>query len=275
MATGSDLELRRIVVALDAAADIATAIGLAASVARSLELELHAMLVEDENLRRLVDLPFVQAVDTATAQRAPFDLAALRREMDLTAARIRRLLESCAAAQPLPWSFEVRQAAIGAEPADLAQNELLALGMASRPVAGLARMRSPWRATVSRMRRPLLLIAEQAAAEGGVVALYGAHESDNRGIETSLRIARAWRKPLTVLVPETLATAAQREIRARLQSDLAGAVLKEIAAPSPKVLREFLKTAAASLAVLRRESLTEDGDLEAFLGAPPRSLLLI
>jgi|GEM_PF-1579183 len=275
MPSRNDLEFRRVVVALDAAGDITTSISLAASVARSLELKLHAMLVEDENLRRLADLPFIQTVDTTTARRAPLDPAVLRREMDQAAARIRRLLEGFAAEQSLPWSFEVRHAAIGAEPADVAQDELLALGMASRPVAGLARMRSPWRAAVCRMRRPLLLIAEEAAADGGVVVLYGTHEAEGRGVETSLRIARAWRKPLTVLVPETLATAAQSEIRARLRADLAGTVLQSIAAPSPSVLRAVLKSAAASLVVLCRESLTEDGDLESFLGAPPSSLLLI
>jgi len=275
MAKRTDQGLRRVVVALDAAADVAAAIGLAASVARGLELELHALLVEDENLRRLAELPFSQAVDTATARRMPVDLVALRREMDVTAARIRRVLESSAAEQPLPWSFEVRQAPIGAEPANLAEDELLALGMASRPAAGLARMRSPWRAVAGRARRPLLLIAERPSAAGGVIAVYGADEGERREVETSLRIARAWRKPLTVLVPETIAAAALSELHARLHSELAEAVVQAIAAPSPKALREFLTAAAASLAVLRRESLVEDGDLESFLGAPPSSLLLI
>lgn len=275
MPTRNELALSRVVVALDAAADFAASIDVAASVARSLEIGLHAMLVEDENLQRVAGLPFMQAVDLSTARRAPLDLDALRREMGLIAARIRRLLENSAAEQALTWSFEMRQAAIGAELAGLKQDELLALGLASRPVVGMARMRSPWWPLAGGLRQPLLLIPEQPVTGGGVVALHGHADADRRIIDTSIRIARAWRRPLIVLTPATTAAAEQAKLRDRLHGELADATLRSIAIPSPEALRSFIASAAVSLTVLCRENLSEDGDRESFLGAPPSPLLLL
>ena len=275
MPTRNEPALSRVVVALDAAADFGASIDVAASVARSLEIGLHAMLVEDENLQRAAGLPFMQAVDLSTARRASLDLGAMQREMGLIAARVRRLLENAAAEQALKWSFEIRQGAIGAELAGLKQDELLALGLGSRPLVGMARMRSPWRPLAGSLRQPLLLIPELPVTGGGVVALHGHAGADRHVIETSIRIARAWRKPLTVLMPATTASAEQAKLRDRLHDELADAKLRSIAAPSPEALRSFIASAAVSLTVLCREYLSEDGDRESFLGAPPSPLLLL
>jgi hypothetical protein len=169
----------------------------------------------------------------------------------------------------------VRQGAIGAELAGLKQDELLALGIGSRPLVGMARMRSPWRPLAGSLRQPLLLIPELPVTGGGVAVLYGHADADRHVIDTSIRIARAWRKPLTVLMPATTASAEQAELRDRIHDELADAKLRSIAASSPEALRSFIASTAVSLTVLCREYLSDDGDRESFLGAPPSPLLLL
>lgn len=275
MDTKNSHNLRRVVVALDAAADFGPAIEIAASVAAGLELALHAVLFEDENLLRLAALPFAQHVDLGTAERGTLDLSALRREFERCAGQVRRLLESAAGQHALPVSFEVKQAAIGLALSGMEEDELLTLGMASREVAGLARMQSPWHDVVGRLRQPLLLIGERPSAGGPVAVVHDATAAGERAVRISLRIARAGRRSVSVLVPSVIGAKRRAGIQSGLRAEAAEAVMRNIESVSLRALQGYVQASGAGLVVLCRSQISDAEDGDALLVSPPGSLLVL
>lgn len=270
----SDTALRRVVLALDAAQDAASAIEIAADVARGLEIALHAVLVEDEDLERLAALPFAHYVDLRTAERKPLDLGVMRREIERFAAETRRLLQTIAGRGHLAWTVEVRQTAISRALAAMEGDELIALNMTARPAAGVMPMQPRWRAMVAQLDRPMLLIPDRPPAGGMIAAVHDASPTAERVLETSLHIARSLGRPLSVLVPGG-GNDRRAALETRLRDEMAGAALHVIASASPSILRGFVRSTGTGLLVVSRSQLSDGEETQSMLDDPPSSLLML
>ena len=91
----SEIVIRRIVFALDAASDSADSLEAAAELAERLHAELVGVFVEDANLLRLTALPFVREINLASGQWQSFDPEAVERDMRARAARARQNASAC------------------------------------------------------------------------------------------------------------------------------------------------------------------------------------
>jgi hypothetical protein len=271
MTTRSEFSPRRVVVALDAAADFATTIEMAASVAVAWGARLHALFVEDESLWRLASLPFAQQVNTATALRDTVNEVELGAQLKLLARQVRTDLARIADAHSLAWTLESFRAVIGPNALSLGSDELLVVSTKSRPSANALRLGSPWKRTLDHVHQPLLLVPERPAARGPVAVVYDAATGGPDVLAASLRIARAGKRPLIVLASEDLTQSQQEDLARSLESR---AKLLRVPAGSLRDLEEVVTSSRVTLLVMGRNRIARD-DASAFEPISASSALLV
>ena len=99
--------VERIVVAIGGEALAARALETAALLAKGLETPLAGLLVEDEQLLRLADLPSSLEMGFPSALLRPVDRTEIERSLRLRAETARRMLAEIAARLAVQWSLEV------------------------------------------------------------------------------------------------------------------------------------------------------------------------
>ncbi|MCK6454438.1 MAG: hypothetical protein L6R19_26855 [Alphaproteobacteria bacterium] len=218
MASENELTLRRVVVALDVAADFAPAIELAATVAAGWRAGLRGLFAEDERLHRLAALPFAQQLEPATALRSPISAEGMRAEIDALMRRMRQELESVAERHGLQWSFDAAPGSIDRDELVIESDELLAIGLSTRPIMSQMRLGSPWQRTVGRLRRRVLLVRGRSDANAALAVLYDATPPSRRALDAAIRIAGACRRPLILVTPEQVPDAQRVEAEAAAQA---------------------------------------------------------
>ncbi|SCZ54684.1 hypothetical protein [Thiohalomonas denitrificans] len=106
-------ERRRILLALDYARDQVT-LKAAALLAKSMRASLDAIFVEDEELRRVAQLPFACEIGFGSAVVRRMELPRLERDQRNRATELQRLLRRQAAASRVQWSFSVTRGSLPA-----------------------------------------------------------------------------------------------------------------------------------------------------------------
>ena len=112
---GSDLSVRRIVVALDSSAHATAALEAAAALDERLQAELEGLFVEGIDLLNLAGLPFGSEFSLTTGSRRPFDTKALEEQLRQEAARVRRALDAAAQRARVHATFRVARGRVPAE----------------------------------------------------------------------------------------------------------------------------------------------------------------
>ncbi|MGE0734375.1 MAG: hypothetical protein AB7P50_06430 [Alphaproteobacteria bacterium] len=102
-----EFKVRRVVLALDPASDVARVLREAAALAARLNAELAAVFVEDEDIYRSAALPFVRCFDPGATDWRNFDVTEMAREIRRIERAAQRTLAELAAQLRLQWSFDV------------------------------------------------------------------------------------------------------------------------------------------------------------------------
>ena len=222
-----EIDIRRILVALDASAHSSAALEAAAELASRYGAELLGLYVEDINLLRLAELPFAQEVGQFTAIRRRLDVHEVKRQIRSQTGRIRRMFEVTTRRTQVRWSFDVRQGVVVNEVLRAAaEADALVLGRAGWSLVAPGRMGSTARAVLSQapglalivprggcLGAPFLVLYDGSAlaekaldaaaalvAEGGPQALPGrltvlllaGREPDNRRLDSLRSQVQAW-----------------------------------------------------------------------------------
>jgi len=274
MASRSELTLRQVVVALDAAADFAPAIELAAIVAAGWRAALRGLFAEDERLQRLAGLPFAQQLDPVTALRSPISAEGMRAEIAALAGRMRRELESAAGRHGLSWSFEIMSTAIGRDALVLERDELLAIGVSTRPIVSQMRLGSPWQHVVDQTRQPLLLVGGRSTANGALAVLHGATEAGRRALEGAIRIAGACKRPLVIMMPEQVPESRRAAAEAEARAAGVPARLVVLRSVSPAALQSAV-SAPIDLLVVGGDGVTASQAIESLLLPSSGAVLIL
>ncbi|MBM3356950.1 MAG: hypothetical protein FJY54_04395 [Betaproteobacteria bacterium] len=189
-------EVRRIVVALDAARIAEEALEAAAGLAAALQAELVGLFVEDIELMRTAQLPFARELGLASAVLRRLETSDMERALRLQAVHSRERLAAAAAALNLQWSFQVvRGQPLAAVFDALEGSDLVVFGRAGR--------------LVQEHRAPSI------AARGGgaqterfrhlslrpIVTLFDGSERAWHALAVAHALAATARTRLTVLVP--------------------------------------------------------------------------
>jgi nucleotide-binding universal stress UspA family protein len=209
--------LQRILVALDASAHSHAALAAAVALAARLQSEIVGIFVEDINLLRLADLPFVGEIRFGQVGARRVQGEELRRGLRARAAVLRRELEELTEEYKVRASFRVVQGTVAGELLTAAREaDLLALGRVGHSVAHRARLGSTARAAIARAASGVLLVHPEATG-GPVLVLYDGSPAGARALALAAHVGGE-AGDLRVLVwgPDEETAFDRRQLAARL-----------------------------------------------------------
>lgn len=257
-ATETELQIQRILVALDASAHSLAALQAAANLAGNLRAQLIGLFVEDVNLLRLASLPFAQELCWPTASGRRIDEAKMERDMRLRAARARRALAYAAEQAEAEWSFRVVRGIVAREILAAAHEaDLLSLGRTSSTLSRRHRLGSTALAAAVAAGRPVLLAREGADLQRPIVVTYDGSRVGALSLAAAARMAQANDSNLIVLImaenPELAPQLAERASR-WLQERVAHADYRYLQQGNGEKLVEALQQEDCGLVILGGES---------------------
>jgi hypothetical protein len=208
----SEFDIRRVVIACDVQDEIETAVREAAALAARWGVPVHGVFLQNENLRRLAELPFGRPVSLSSPGATPdFGTGELEALFSAFGAGMRRVLAEAAEAAGLDWSFaELRDVPSAASDA-LGEGDILVLKAYGGVHAGAWRPRSPWESVAHDLGGMVLLRRGEAGGRRRVVLVLGAASGDHA---RSFDAARALTQPrdeialITIAAPEAGSDAA-------------------------------------------------------------------
>jgi hypothetical protein len=189
----SEFDIRRVVIACDVQDEIETAVREAAALAARWGVPVHGVFLQNENLRRLAELPFGRPVSLSSPGAMPdFGTGELEALFSAFGAGMRRTLAEAAEAAGLDWSFaELRDVPSAASDA-LGEGDILVVDARGGVHAGAWRPRSPWESVVHDLGEMVLLRRGEAGGRRRVVLVLGAACGDHA---RSFVAARALTQP--------------------------------------------------------------------------------
>ena len=165
------LTIKRILVALDASPHSLAALEAAVDLAARFQAELAGLFVEDENLLRLADLPFVSEVGIFTATRRRIDGKELERQIRVQSRRARRVFTVTTERARVRWSFRVVRGTVLSEVLTAAaEADMLVLGKAGWSLLRRGRLGSTVRGILPE-RFGLALILKEGTCLGARLAV--------------------------------------------------------------------------------------------------------
>lgn len=191
--TNDSHRIVRVVVALDESPRSVAALTTAGALAVELDAELAGLFVEDDNLRRLLGLPFAREFNLLSGEVRPLSPAEFEHTWQRQAESIEHRLAEAAGRLRLRWSFRIARGSLSAEIGALAQaHDLLVLGRrTSVSLLSIAETSYGLSGIVPSARvGPVLVLFEEAAASANSLEV-GARLARLNGAELVLLIDAA------------------------------------------------------------------------------------
>ena len=251
----------RILLALDAAAHDAAALGMSADIARELDADLTALIVQDVDLLRLARLPFARELGALTAWERPLDPE--RMEATLRAQALRaeqRLIEALQPRTPRLSLQFARGKIVRAAMAAAAGADFVLFGAARQP-----RQHPPVSRQDSGRLRIALIVEDRPLP--------------SRPLEVAIQLRRSLGAVLSVLVAgadEEGFLRLRDEVISRCATGAAAARFRRVAGVEHRAVVQAARAERADLVVLpSTASLAQEDSLRAVLGAICCSLLWV
>lgn len=155
----SPRSIKRILVALDTSTQGQRALFAAAELSSRLDAQLDGLFIEDDELLRLSNLPFVREFGSLSAVSRRLDERRIEREYQRQAETIRQAIADTAAHYQITWSFRVVRGKVSKELLAATQSAgLVTLGRVGRSMG--KRYGSTAQALVDQSKQPVLLLGD-------------------------------------------------------------------------------------------------------------------
>lgn len=186
-----ELSIRRILVALDASSHSLAALEVAVNLAELLQAELVGIFVEDINLVRVAQLPFVREIRFPAAQIYDINEEQMQEQLRAQAAQAQREISELADEKHVRYSFQVVRGPVTAKLLAAAlEADLLALGRLGRSLAPQSRLGSTARTAVAQAKGPVLLMRAGVDLSQPVLALYDGTPAARRALSVAAVLAQ-------------------------------------------------------------------------------------
>lgn len=202
--SGPDPVFTRVIATLDASSQDVKTLASAVDLASRLDVEVAALFIEDINLFRLADLPFVRHVTVGSSVASHLTAEELQRDLNRLAARAAAELETSAVSRGVRWSFRVVRGLPSAELAVATRTEDLLVVGTAREVAGLPlRVGFTLRDAASRTSRAVLHVGLRTTQARPLVIARAGSPFMARTLAAAMRFTTAGAHDIAVLVAGT------------------------------------------------------------------------
>lgn len=241
---------RRIVLDLHALGPDREMLRAIADIAKLLEVEMHGLFVEDENLLSLAALPFAREIRLPTFDWHPLDVDRLAEDLRHAATQAQHLLDDVAHSAGVPCGFEIRKGTV--EPAIPYQSGDIAVAAEpKRLAASILQVRGGTSAGSL-----LLLPARLRHCLGPVVALFTtAHPG---ALDVAAHFLRTGSVPLIILVEDEGTGAAAIERASRSGVPSSRIILRKMGGFSVEEVLQGISALQERLIVMPRPNVLDD-----------------
>lgn len=186
---GEGRSIHRVLIALDASVNSNAALEAAVNLAETLKSEVLGLFVEDINLIRLTELPFVREVRFAERDLQRLEQESVQRSLRARAALLRHELEELTTERKITSSFRVIRGPVDRELLAAAlESDLIALGRLGHSVTHRTRLGSTAQAIV-RSAASAVLLVKTGVGPGPVIALYDGSAMGERALLLAAELA--------------------------------------------------------------------------------------
>jgi nucleotide-binding universal stress UspA family protein len=207
-AAGSSLDIRRILVALDASPQSLAALEAATQLASRFEAELIGIFVEDINLIRLAHLPFAREVSRFSATPRHLDSPQIELQLRARARRVHQAMAAMTKDTGLRWSFRVARGVISVELIAAAlEADIVILGKTGW--SGRRRVGSTTRTMIVQSPRQVLILQRKVRLGVPITVAFDGSETGHKALEAA-RLVWIEGGPLNVLLLADDSDEAQR-----------------------------------------------------------------
>lgn len=271
---------RRILVALDASRHSQAVLEAAAELAEKLHSDLMGLFIEDINLLRLEELPFVREIRFQQASPRPLEAGEMQRKLRARAANLRHELRSIAEKYHLQSSFRVVRGTVDTELITAAlEADLLAIGQIGHSVARRSsRLGSTARAAISRASSAVLLVRSDSVISPSLLVVFDGSEVAYRALAVAISMVGMTRE-LRVLIWGTDDEAAYEDRQAAstlIEPTGIKAEYQHFHSDDPAVVLELIKKQAVGLLVIGTTDSRLSGDIiQVLLEEAPQHVLVV
>jgi nucleotide-binding universal stress UspA family protein len=183
--------IERIVVAVDASPHSLAALEAAVDLAARFEAELVGIFVEDENLLRLADLPFVHEIGIFSARRRRLDVKEMERQLRVQRRRVRRIFTLTTERAQVRRTFRVVRGTVLSEVLNAASRaDVLVLGRAGWSLLRRGRLGSTVRGILPERFGLALILKEGTCLGDPLAVVYDGSRAADRALITALALHR-------------------------------------------------------------------------------------
>ncbi|MBN2392938.1 MAG: universal stress protein [Anaerolineae bacterium] len=278
---GQRYKIRRIVVALDASPHSYAALEAAVRMAAHFGAELLGLYVEDINMLRLAELPFVREVGSFSTASRRVESQDIERQLRLRTLTIQRKFISLATQQQVQQTFRVTRGKVVAEIREAAAKaDVLIVGKAGWSQVSGRRLGSTARAAYSNDTPDLTVILQDGARLGTpLLVVYDGSPLGQKALDVAAALMRARTGPIHVLLladGQMHVTSLHAEAAARLQAyDIEGRYRVLTESNVPKLSRAIQSEHSATLIIPAKIALFREDALLGLLEEVDVPILLV
>jgi nucleotide-binding universal stress UspA family protein len=204
------IEIRRILVAVDASPHSRAALVAAVEMAARFEAELSGLFVEDINVLRAAALPFARELGEFSARRRQMEVERIERRLRARSRRVRELLEALSSERSIRSTFRVVRGVVPSEvQAAAGDADMLVVGRAGWSYLRERQLGSTARAMCGdESPRITFLLHEGTSLAPPILVIYDGTEVGDQALSIAHALAKDGSEPLRVM----LATSGDEDI---------------------------------------------------------------
>lgn len=271
--------IRRILVALDASKHSQAVLETAATLAAKLESELTGLFVEDINLLRLEELPFVREINFQQLVGRKLENGEIQRMLRARAALARHELEEVAERFHVRSTFRIVRGPVDAELLAAAlEADLLAIGQLGHSVVRRSRLGSTARTAIARATSSVLVVRSGFEIRQPVLVIFDGSTGAQRALALAIELAGK-KSDIRVLiwgVDDESAYNERQAIAHLLEPAGIEVEYQHFKSDDPAVVLELIRKQTVGFIILgTTDSLLPPGISEAILEDAPQHVLVV
>lgn len=267
---------RRVLVALEAAGPDEPFYRAAAELAARLGVALSALLVEDEDLLRMGELPVARQFNPLKGSLQPFEPGSLAREVRAELNETRERLSRACERLGIPVSLQSVRARPGPALEEASEeSDLVVVAATGRPLARRIGMRPSTLGAALASRRSVLVLPGGELSTTRWLVPYDGTDAGKRALAVALQLAGHDGQQITVLLPGAGSDELREQVNAALPASGVAAQFLQIEPPTLSALTNLLRHVSQGTLIIDAESELLHGDAEKLIAAAPGAVLLV